>query len=239
MITFHKYGDQALLINFEQKIDPMINKQVIALKNVIEEASIPGITFFLPAYCSLTIGFDPTKLDVQSLTDRVKILSKKSATEKNNTNGRYLRIPVCYDEGFALDLAELSLQLSLSKEAIVETHVNTIYRVYMLGFLPGFVYMGKVANRLTCKRKQNPRVRVPAQSVGIAGFQTGIYPSEAPGGWQILGKTPISIFDPKRDSPFLFQAGDQVQFYAITVDEFHQLEEKFANHQSQIETLYE
>jgi len=174
------YGDQAILINFEQKIDPAINAAVIALKKPQKEA-------------------------------------------------RQLKIPVCYELPYALDLQALSDEKGISLEKIIELHTSQTYKVYMLGFLPGFTFMGKIVPALACKRKLSPRLKVPASSVGIAGFQTGIYPTTSPGGWQILGRTPLKIFDPKKENPFLFQAGDEVTFYPITSKEFLRIEKKETN----------
>ena len=224
------YGDQAILINFEQKIDPAINAAVIALKNAIEQAKIEGITFMIPAYCSLTIGYNQEIIEYKIL---VKVIEQIATNQlKVSTNNqilkeaRFLKIPVCYEPPYALDLAELSKEKNLPIERIIELHTSQTYKVYMLGFLPGFVFMGKTAPELQCNRKVTPRLRVPASSVGIAGFQTGIYPAVSPGGWQILGRTPLKIFNPQKEAPFLFQAGDEVTFYAISEKEFTTLEKE-------------
>lgn len=231
MITSIKlYGDQAILINFEQKIDPAINAAVIAFKDAIESAKITGITFMIPAYCSLTIGYNRTVIDYGTL---VKVIEQIDANQFNDAtyhqfpkDTRHLKIPVCYELPYALDLAELSKFKGISIEKIIELHTSQTYKVYLLGFMPGFTFMGKIVQELACKRKSTPRLKVPASSVGIAGFQTGIYPTTSPGGWQILGRTPLKIFDPQKTSPFLFQAGDEVTFYPITTKEFLQIAQK-------------
>ena len=224
------YGDQAILINFEQKIDPAINAAVIALKNAIEAATISGITFMIPAYCSLTIGYNPNIIEYGIL---VKVIEQIAANQLNTTDNnrnqkevRQLKIPVCYELPYALDLKELSEVKNLPIEEIISIHTSQSYKVYMLGFMPGFVFMGKIAPKLECNRKVTPRLRVPASSVGIAGFQTGVYPTASPGGWQILGRTPLKIFNPQKENPFLFQAGDEVTFYPITTEEFIKIEKE-------------
>ncbi len=224
------YGDQAILINFEQKIDPAINAAVIALKNAIEAATISGITFMIPAYCSLTIGYNPAVIEYEIL---VKVIEQVATNAFNTTDSnsnqqgvRQLKIPVCYELPYALDLKELSEAKHLPIEEIINIHTSQSYKVYMLGFMPGFVFMGKIAPKLACNRKVTPRLRVPASSVGIAGLQTGIYPTASPGGWQILGRTPLKIFNPQKENPFLFQAGDEVTFYSITTDEFIKIEKE-------------
>lgn len=222
------YGDQAILINFEQQIDTAINAAVVALQNAINQANIDGITFLIPAYCSLTVGYNPTIIDHNILVEVIKQIGTNSLEKKDKTTtnqiARQIRIPVCYEAPYALDLETLSKEKGITKEQVIALHTSQTYKVYMLGFLPGFVFMGKIVPELACNRKETPRLRVPASSVGIAGFQTGIYPMISPGGWQILGRTPLKIFDPQKDNPFLFQAGDEVSFYSITAEEYLKIE---------------
>ena len=135
-----------------------------------------------------------------------------------------MKIPVCYELPYALDLQALSEEKGMATKKIIDLHTSQTYKVYMLGFMPGFTFMGKIVPALACKRKLNPRLQVPASSVGIAGFQTGIYPTTSPGGWQILGRTPLKIFNPQKENPFLFQAGDEVTFYSITKETFLSIE---------------
>ena len=225
------YGDQAILINFEQKIDPAINAAVIALKNAIEQAKIDGITFMIPAYCSLTVGYNRTIIEYEILVEVINqigidVSDTLGGIRYEEASFRQLKIPVCYELPYALDLKELSEEKGISIEKIIDIHTSQSYKVYMLGFLPGFVFMGKIAAELQCNRKVTPRLRVPASSVGIAGFQTGIYPTISPGGWQILGRTPLKIFNPQKEKPFLFQAGDEVTFYSITKEEFITIEQE-------------
>lgn len=228
MMEIRAYGDRAILINFDQKIDPEINQQVIALGQAIEAASWLGVQYLIPAYCSLTLAYDPGVTSYAVLEKAILSLDRM-ASEKSIGNSRSLSIPVCYEQPFAWDLADVATVTRLSAEKIISLHTSTIFRVYMLGFLPGFVYMGRLPEVLQCKRKTTPRLKVPTQAVALAGFQTGIYPSEAPGGWQIIGKTPVKVFDPRLEDPFLFRAGDSVSFRAISRTEFDQIEEE-VNH---------
>jgi inhibitor of KinA len=131
-----------------------------------------------------------------------------------------MRIPVCYAKTFAPDLEDLALQNKISQEEVIRIHTSATYRVYMIGFLPGFAYMGRVDERIVTPRRSQPRTMVPAGSVGIAGEQTGIYPFASPGGWNIIGQTPVALFDVKRKQPVLLQPGDEVTFYSITEHEF-------------------
>lgn len=224
------YGDQAILINFEQKIDPAINAAVVALKNAIEAATITGIIFMIPAYCSLTIGYNPAVIEYEILVKVVEQIAanalNKVDTHSKQQEARQLKIPVCYELPYALDLKELSETKNLPIDEIIKIHTNQTYKVYMLGFMPGFVFMGKISPKLECNRKVTPRLRIPPNSVGIAGLQTGIYPTASPGGWQILGRTPFKIFNAQKENPFLFQAGDEVTFYSITSEEFISIEKE-------------
>ncbi|MEO1263031.1 MAG: 5-oxoprolinase subunit PxpB [Bacteroidota bacterium] len=229
MINIVPYGDTALLINFEQTIEPRVNREVVELTHQLEEAHIPGVEFCTPAYCSVTVGFDPELISFDLLKELIFTLNKNKniKTKSFNSNKKKWRIPVCYDPPFALDLQDLNKQLNISEKEIIRLHTATIYQIYMLGFLPGFAYMGVLPDSLKCTRKENPRLKVPAQSVGLAGLQTGIYPMAAPGGWQIIGRTPISIFNVQNDNPFLFSAGDFVQFFPIKEHEFEKIENAY------------
>lgn len=215
-MTFHLYGNAAMLINFEQKIDPHIHMQVMALQQAIEQTNIRGLQYCIPAYCSLTIVYEPDLIAYPQLKQQIEALASASFFIKNKYNNAIThQIPVCYDAPYALDMETVMKATQLSKQAIIQLHTATKFRVYMLGFLPGFAYLGKLPDALFCKRKQTPRLQVPALSVGIAAHQTGIYPSQAPGGWQIIGQTTTNVFDKNKANPFLFKAGDYVQFYAV------------------------
>jgi inhibitor of KinA len=224
MMNIHPYGDCALLINFEQRIAPEINARVIDLNEAIDSAGLPGITFCIPAYCSLTVGYDPMVVRFETLREQITVLAQGGAIGTEYRSSRQLKIPVCYEQPYALDFTDVSRQNGLSREEIIALHTATKFRVYMLGFLPGFAYMGRLPEALFCSRKTTPRLRVPAQSVGLAGFQTGIYPTEAPGGWQIIGRTPLKVFDGAQEDPFLFRPGDEVVFEAISAAEFERIE---------------
>jgi len=221
MKSFIPFGDNALLINFEQKIDPEINSEVVQLYKSILAAQWPEVTFCSPAYCSVTVGYDFALTDFESLGQKIKALRVKSVTV-NKTKA--IEIPVCYEGACAPDMEVVELQSGLSSKEIIALHTTPTYQVYMIGFLPGFAYMGTLPEKLQCNRKETPRLRVPARSVGLAGSQTGIYPSEAPGGWQIIGRTPWEIFNPEVKIPCRFQPGDLVTFHAISESEFLTLE---------------
>jgi len=212
------YGSQALLVNFDQKIDPLVNAQVVSLQQHMQQQ--PGVTYQIPAYCSLTIGFDTNQTSYHQLVAIIKGF-KPNNTDHHAT--RKLKLPVCYEGSLAPDLDEVASIAKISTEEVIKIHTAKEYHVYMMGFIPGFAYMGKIDERIQCKRKEEPRRSVPAQSVGIAGQQTGIYPSEGPGGWQLIGTTPITPLLNNRENPFLFKHGDIIQFYAIDTNTYKNL----------------
>ena len=210
------YGDSALLINFEQIVDEAVNQQVIALHNILKHW--PEVKFTIPAYCSLTVGFE------KALTSQTELKEKISATDLSPISTaeqqRTVHIPVCYEGDLAPDMRDVAEISGLSHEEIIVQHTAQPYRVFMLGFVAGFAYMGKLPEALQCPRRHTPRKEVPEGAVGLAGFQTGIYPTIAPGGWQLIGQTPVKTFDPVEQNPSLLQPGDLVQFRAISRTEF-------------------
>lgn len=228
MMEFKPFGDAALLINFEQVIDKTINDDVVFISKNIENSGIPGLLYCLPAYCSITIGYDSSKIKYNLLVELIKSVIDQKQEQQVLNNNRKLLIPVCYETPYSFDLIDLEKQLGITQKEIIELHCSNIYQIYMLGFLPGFPYMGTLPYDLNCKRKEIPRKKVNAGSVGMAGQQTGIYPIDAPGGWQIIGRTPVPIFNQKNKIPFLFQPGDSVEFYPISINEFKSMEEDFS-----------
>ena len=216
-IKFIPYGENAYLINFPQEITVENHKRVFQIFQALQ--GVENITGLIPAYCSLVIQFDAQKTSHGEIKHLVR--QSTSATSRNRKEkSRRIQVPVCYDGDFAPDLAEVSRHTELPREEIIAIHSTGIYRVFMLGFIPGFPYMGVLPKEIQCPRKETPRLSVPAGAIGIAGAQTGIYPSEVPGGWQIIGRTPYPIFHPIANDPFLFRPGDEVQFLSIDQDTF-------------------
>lgn len=219
-------GDSALTIDFGNVIDKELNKWVIQLFHAFSRQPLPGMIEAVPAYSSLTIYFDlftlrraaPESLAFEQI--RTAVEERLAAFEPSEVSkGRVITIPVCYHPDFAPDLAGLAAARGLPVEEVIRLHTGGGYQVYMLGFLPGFSYLGDVDERISMQRKQQP-VPVAAGSVGIAGRQTGIYPLASPGGWQIIGRTPLRMFDPGSESPTLLRQGDRVQFTSISKNEF-------------------
>ena len=231
-------GDSALTIDFGNVIDPTINENIIALFHFFKEHPLPCMIETVPAYSSLTVYYDFIEARKKTAKHSTTFHHMKQELDeilkkdiiKTETQGRAVRIPVCYDAEFALDIEKIAIAKNISIDEVVNIHQSESYKVYMLGFLPGFTYMGKVNDRIAMPRKAVPNKTVRAGSVGIAGTQTGIYPVDSPGGWNIIGRTPLKIFDAHDEQPCLFAPGDQVKFEPITLDEFLQHESNY--HQS-------
>jgi len=243
-------GDSAITIDYGNCIDETINKEVIARFNQLRQQPLPGMIEAVPAYSSLTVYYDVIALKKKIPVHQTVYEWMRQQLEErlqhpvlqNQITDRLMNIPVCYDEEFALDIQHLAATKNISVEEVIQIHSSKIYKVYMLGFLPGFAYMGEVDEKIVIPRKPQP-VNIAAGSVGIAGKQTGIYPMASPGGWQIIGRTPVKLFKaplnlPEGETsdseslnmsvtePTLLKAGDLVQFYSITKNEFEMINKK-------------
>lgn len=212
------FGDSALIITFERVISETTNQQVISLYNALK--SKQGITYLIPAYNSLTVGIALGNWNVSTASVSIQQIFDQLPKSESIVVDKTYTIPVCYEKPYDLDSEDVCQQTNLSKEELIEIHTSHTFRVYMLGFVAGFAYMGSLPSQVACKRKPTPRLRVPKGSVGLAGLQTGIYPTEAPGGWQIIGQTPLQMFDGNRSETSLLKPGDHVKFRAIGLDEF-------------------
>jgi inhibitor of KinA len=207
-------GDAALIVEFEDAIDPAVNARAIAIGDRVRAAAYPGVRDVVPTYRSVAVYFDPLTTDSGGLH---QLLHREAAHEgpAADRSRAPVRVPVCYGGDLGPDLESVAQYAGLAREEVIRLHASGVYRVFMLGFVPGFAYMGALDPRIAAPRLDTPRVRVPAGSVGIAGAQTGIYPTATPGGWRLIGRTPVRPFDAARTPPFLFAAGDTVQFYPI------------------------
>jgi inhibitor of KinA len=212
-------GDSALIVELEERIDPVVNARTIALADAIAAAAIAGVRDVVPTYRSVAIYFDPLRTNYDALVARIEEEHARPLGERSASQPP-VRLPVCYGGDFGPDLPGVAAFARMTEADVVRLHTSTIYRVFMLGFVPGFAYLGIVDERIAMPRHSTPRVRVPAGTVGIAGIQTGIYPAETPGGWQLIGRTPVKPFDAARAEPFLMKAGDAVQFYEIDRGEY-------------------
>lgn len=220
-------GDHAITIELGNKVTESINRQIISLFKSISLQPIQGIKDIIPAYNSLTIIYDVVIIKKNDQVNTAYGYMEKyldsafvKSTTANQETPKQIVIPVCYDFSLAPDINSLATLHQISVEEVIRLHSSIKYRVYMIGFLPGFAYLGTVDEKLITSRKATPRVFVPAGTVGIAGEQTGIYPFDSPGGWQLIGQTPLSMFSVEKEVPCLLQPGDEVQFYPISISEF-------------------
>ena len=225
-------GDCAITLDLGHLIDEQLNRKALGIQEWLKAHAFPGLRDIIVAYSSVSIFYDPEVVRRQrdcpdGVYTYIKALLEEAWRATRDVDapalsGDIIRVPVCYDGREGPDLEELSRVKNMTKEDIIELHCSLIYRVYMIGFLPGFPYLGKVDARLEMERKSRP-VPVSAGGVGIAGNQTGIYPVNSPGGWQIIGRTPIKLFDRAALPPIKFAIGDRVQFYPISQEEFRSL----------------
>jgi inhibitor of KinA len=215
-------GDSVLVVEFEERIDLAVNARAIACAEAIQAAAIAGVRDVVPTYRSVAVYFDPLRTDGDALVQRMSHDAEHAAAPEASIEPA-VRIPVCYGGDLGPDLPAVAAFAGITEDDVVSVHSGAMYRVFMLGFVPGFAYLGLVDARIAMPRHATPRVRVPAGSVGIAGVQTGIYPTETPGGWQLIGRTPARPFDPARAEPFLMKAGDAVRFDPIGRSEFDRL----------------
>lgn len=215
-------GEAALLIELGEAIGRETYLRVQAADRALRRAAIPGLIETVPAYASLTVYFDPEKASFGEMRLRVEALLG-SAREEDAPDGGTVRIPVLYGGEWGPDLAEVARRCGLSPREVIRRHAAGRYLVHMLGFTPGFPYLGGMDERLSTPRREAPRTRIPAGSVGIAGGQTGVYPIDSPGGWQIIGRTPLRLFDPGRASPFLLDAGQTLRFRPIGEREYRRI----------------
>ncbi len=210
MPRLREAGDSALLLELDGGIDPRVNARAIAAAEAVRRGALAGVRDVVATYRSVAVYFDPRVADVAAVRD----LLRRSADTAGGTaaTARTIEVPVAYGGEFGPDLTEVAAFAGLRPQQVIDRHAQALYRVYMLGFLPGFAYMGGVPSEIAIPRRSTPRVRVEGGSVGIAGAQTAVYPRASPGGWQIIGRTRMRVFDPAADPPALFAPGDRVRF---------------------------
>lgn len=224
MIQYFPSGDSALLVKFGNEISLEISQKIRGFVVTLSTLSIDGVVELIPSYTDVLIHYDPSIIPFTELLTHIKN-KIKNLDNINLTEARTIRVPVLYGKRFGENLDKVITHTGLSEKEIVKLHTQSKYLVYMLGFTPGFCYLGGMDGRLATPRKEVPSQKIKAGAVGIAAEQTGIYPIESPGGWQIIGRTPFKLFDPQREPAFLVQAGDYLEFYSITDEEFNMLNE--------------
>lgn len=219
---FLRAGDLALLVEFGNQIDPEINQKVRKVSIALEKFPIEGITETVPTYRSLLVFYDPAKIPFKRLQQEIRRIEGK-LEEIPIPPPETIEIPVLYGGEYGPDLDFVAQHNKLTPEEVVEVHTSGTYLIYMLGFTPGFPFLGGLSERLFTPRLKTPRTAVPAGSVGIANNQTGIYPIESPGGWQLIGRTPVKLYDPGRKNPILLKAGNYLRFKRITEEEYREI----------------
>jgi inhibitor of KinA len=223
LARFHFASDQSLLVSFGEEISRQAHENVLKLLQLLEAEPVEGVRNLHPAYCSILVKFDALRLrheELQAILEQYLCRLEKVTLHEP----RLVEIPVCYGGEFGPDLTDVAAIHALTPEKVVELHSSTTYRVYFLGFVPGFGYLGELPAALVTPRLPTPRRRVPAGSVAIAGHQTGVYPVSTPGGWRLLGRTPIAMFRPDRKGLSLLSIGDHVRFMPISAEQFAALE---------------
>jgi inhibitor of KinA len=225
-------GDSALIVRLSDEFSPEIYlRAVLGAVRHLEAAAIPGVTEVAPAYNTIGVFYEPARIELAPdaspfdvLATKIQSVLNAAAFEtENEEDPRAIEVPVCYDLEFALDLADVAVRAGLSKDEVVRRHSTASYQVNCVGFTPGFPYLSGLPTELATPRRATPRTEIPADSVAIGGTQTGIYPRKSPGGWNIIGRTPLRLFDVRREPPALLQAGDHVRFRQISRQEFDRL----------------
>lgn len=215
-------GDRGLLVELGTGIDPAVNRRVQQLHQILARENLFGVVETVPAYSSLLVVYDPLRAAPDALERQIRGLCHFQDIDLPEQPPSAIEIPVVYGGESGPDLDAVAAFHGRTREEIVRLHSGTVYRVYMIGFTPGFPYMGELPQALDTPRRETPRTRIPKGSVAIAQRQTGIYPVVSPGGWQIIGRTPVALFDPRQDEPSLLGMGDEVRFRPITAEEADQ-----------------
>lgn len=211
-------GDCALVVQFGNEIQQELNEKVQLLNEILTAEHMAGIVETVPTFRSLMVVYDPSVITFEQLKEKLERIPLASASV--GAQGKVVEIPVCYGGAYGEDLKDVAIHAGLTEEEVIRIHSSGTYHIYMLGFLPGFPYLGGLDERIHTPRLDSPRTKIPAGSVGIGGSQTGIYPLDSPGGWRLIGRTPVRLYDPEREDPFLYRAGDSIRFVPITGEEY-------------------
>jgi len=211
-------GDSAWLVELPERIDPEVNARAIEIARAVERSALPVIDVVV-GYRTVMVFVDPLADGADRAGQTLESIAA-SAAPTADAAGAVVDVPVCYDEPYGPDLADVAAFGSCSEGEAIAMHLAREYRVFVVGFVPGFAYMASVDPRIAAPRRSTPRVKVPAGSVAVAAGQTGIYPAPTPGGWHLIGRCPVRPYDPDRTEPFLFRAGDRVRFHRVSAEEY-------------------
>lgn len=221
--TISPVGDRAISIDFGQVIDPTINRHIRQTIERIKELQLDGIIELVPTYCALLVEYDAMLYSYSEICNIIEPTLEEGMANTTNELVTVVEVPTVYGGEFGPDLRFVASHNHLSEDEVISIHSGTDYLVYMLGFIPGFTYLGGMDPRIATPRLSSPRTLIPAGSVGIAGEQTGTYPSDSPGGWQIIGRTPVTMYDMSKAQAALLKAGDYVRYVPIDESEFHRI----------------
>ena len=221
-LSYKRFGERAILVEWPELIDEEILNDLLIFKQKIIDYYVDASVYIIHAYNSLLVNYEFFNLDSDKEINTLKQIYKLSANDSDSPS-KIWKVPVCYDTSFGIDLETLSSEKKIPVKKIIECHTKAIYTVYFIGFLPGFLYLGGLDERLYVPRRSAPRLRVEKGAVALGGKQTGVYPSESPGGWHILGNTPVNFFDVTKQPPCFAKAGDKVQFVPIGLKQYHDI----------------
>ncbi len=223
MCKYTPLGDSAMAVVMGKKISPAVSRRIKALRIAVENANVPGITEAVPTYCSLLVQYDPLRLSYQEI-ERILRRLQAEASVSSLARPMVIEIPVCYGGEFGPDIGFVAKTHGISVSEVIKRHSKRDYLIHMLGFIAGFPYLGEMDRSIATPRLKEPRVRIEAGSVGIGGEQTGIYPVASPGGWQLIGKTPVRLYDPLREKAALLEAGSYIRFKPVSEAEYREIE---------------
>ncbi len=219
-MTLSPLGDSAIVVSLGDEVDEATLGKVRGLTDALREEGVPGIVDVVPAFAQVTVFYDPVRVSYDELGAALRARAENAAGWLKRESARTREIPVCYGGDFGPDIADVATRAGLSSAEVIALHTGGNYRVHAIGFAPGFAYLGGLAAKLHTPRRASPRTAVPAGTVGIGGAQTGVYPLATPGGWNLIGRTPLRLFDAHRAEAAWLQAGDRVVFRAISAEEF-------------------
>lgn len=225
-IRFLASGDSSFIIEFGNEISPDINKKIRKMMEDIKNENIDGIIELVPTYCSLLVNYNPCIIRYKNLKTKLEKLYDNLVDSSEDEEVNLIEIPTLYNDEFGLDLEYVATYNKISKEEVIKIHTERDYLVYMLGFMPGFTYLGGMNEKIATPRLESPRLEILAGAVGIAGKQTGMYPSVSPGGWRIIGRTPLKLYDSKADTPVFIKSGDYIRYISIDENEYQRIEKE-------------
>ncbi|WAH38765.1 5-oxoprolinase subunit PxpB [Alicyclobacillus dauci] len=226
-MELYPLGDSAIVIRVGNEISHFNHQTVMALVSYLEDNPFPGMIECVPSFTTVTVFYDATRTTYPEVQDLLHGLPNHALTS-TTSDPKTVDIPVCYGGSFGPDLEAVAAHNNLTPDEVVAIHTGGDYLVYMIGFAPGFPYIGGMSEKIAAPRLPSPRLAIPVGSVGIAGEQTGVYPIETPGGWRLIGRTPLALFRPNENPPSLLNAGDHVRFYAVTEEEYESKLEEFS-----------